>query len=47
MAGIVVVHNHPLKLRAQIGFHLGHNIPGEAAEVGEPLAVLRRDDHAE
>ena len=47
MAGVVVVHRHPVELRAEVGFHLAHHIPGESAQVREAVAILRRDDEAE
>ena len=47
MSGVVVVDGHPFEPRPQIGLHLGHHIASKAAQVRQPHAVLRRDDHAE
>ena len=47
MAGVVVVHRHPIELGPEVGLHLAHHVAGEAAQVREAVAVLGRDDEAE
>ena len=47
MAGVVVIDRDPVELRAEVGFHLLHQIAGELAQVGQLGAVLGRDDEAE
>ncbi len=46
MAGIKMVHRHPIELRSQVTFKFVHEVAGEAGEVAELRAVLRRDDDA-
>src|SRR5260370_12669539 len=46
MASIKVVHRHPIELRSQVTFEFAHEVAGEAGEVAELRAVLRRDDDA-
>src|SRR5260370_21752507 len=46
MTGIKMVHRHPVELRSQVTFEFGHEIAGEAGQVAELRAVLRRDDDA-
>src|SRR5712692_6706286 len=46
MAGIKMVHRHPIELRAQVTFEFAHEVAGEAGQVSELRAVLRRDDDA-
>src|SRR6266852_5873613 len=46
MAGIKMVHRDPIELRSQVFFELTHEVAGEAREVAELRAVLRRDDYA-
>ena len=47
MAGVVVVDRHPIELGGEIGLHLGHHVAGEAAQIRQAVAILRRDDNAE
>ncbi|BCH32746.1 hypothetical protein MesoLjLc_46760 [Mesorhizobium sp. L-8-10] len=47
MAGVVVIDRNPIELRAEIGFHLGHEVACIGGEVGQVRAVLGRDDEAE
>ena len=47
MAGVVVVHRHPIELGPEVGLHLAHHLAGEAAQVGQAVAVLGRHDEAE
>src|SRR6266849_6216456 len=46
MAGIKMVHRHPIELRSQVSFDLAYEVAGEAGQVSELRAVLRRDDDA-
>src|SRR6266481_2538279 len=46
MAGIKMVHRHPIELRSQVSFEFAHEIAGEAGQVAELRAFLRRDDDA-
>src|SRR6266581_781809 len=46
MAGIKMVHRDPIELRSQVTFEFRHEVAGEATEVAELRAVLRRDDDA-
>src|SRR5216683_6530006 len=46
MAGIKMVHGHPIELRSQVTFEFAHEVAGEAGEVAELRTVLRRDDDA-
>src|SRR5229473_1680664 len=46
MAGIKMVHRHPIELRSQVFFELTHEVAGEAREIAELRAFLRRDDDA-
>jgi len=46
MAGIKMVHRDPVELRSQVTFQFGHEVAGEAGQVSELRAVLRRDDDA-
>src|SRR5216684_2481881 len=46
MAGIKMVHRDPIELRSQVSFDLAYEVAGEAREVAELRAVLRRDDDA-
>ena len=47
MAGVVVIDRDPIELRAEIGFHLLHQIARGGAGIGELDAVLGRHDEAE
>src|SRR5262249_15830724 len=47
MAGVVMIDGDPVEVRPKIGFHLPHQIAGEAAKVAHLGAVFRRDDEAE
>src|SRR5712664_302128 len=47
VAGVVVIDRDPVKLRPKVGFHLGHQMAGGLARVGQLRAVLGRDDEAE
>src|SRR6266700_1657458 len=46
MAGIKMVHRHPIELRSQVTFEFAHEVAGEAGQVSELRALLRRDDDA-
>ena len=46
MAGIKMVHLHPIELRSQVTFEFAHEVAGEAGEVAEAHTVLGRDDDA-
>jgi hypothetical protein len=41
-----MVHRDPVELRSQVTFQFGHEVAGEAGQVSELRAVLRRDDDA-
>ncbi len=47
MLSVPVIDGDPLEFRAEILFHLAHEIAGEGFEIGEFRGVLRRDDEAE
>ena len=47
VAGVEVVHRHPVEPRSQVLLHLGHKVAGELAQVPDLFAVLGRDDEAE
>src|SRR3977135_3989141 len=47
VAGVEVVDRDPIEPSAEILLHLPHHIAGEAAQIGETVAVLRGDDEAE
>ena len=47
VAGVEVVDRDPIEPGAEILLHLPHHVAGEAAQVREPVAVLRSDDKAE
>src|SRR5690606_31445009 len=47
MAGVVVVDRYPIEFRAEVGFHLFHEIAGVGREVRQLRAVLERDDEPE
>src|SRR5712691_4276537 len=47
MAGIKMVHRHPIELRSQVSFEFAHEVAGEAGQVAEAHTVLRRDNDAE
>src|SRR6266849_5149895 len=47
MAGIKMVHRHPVELRSQVSFEFAHEVAGEAGQVAEAHTVLRRDNDAE
>ena len=46
MTGIKMVRRDPIELRSQVGFEFAHEVAGEAGQVSELRAVLRRDDDA-
>ena len=46
MAGVEMVHRDPVELRAEVSFELAHQVAGEAGQVAELRAFLRRDDDA-
>src|SRR5712691_10680547 len=46
MAGIEMVHRHPIELRSRVSFEFAHEVAGEAGQVSELRALLRRDDDA-
>src|SRR6266702_6245946 len=46
IAGIKMVHRHPIELRSQVTFEFALEVAGEAGQVSELRAVLRRDDDA-
>ncbi|OIQ93574.1 hypothetical protein GALL_244220 [mine drainage metagenome] len=47
MLGVPVIDGDPIKLGAEVFFHLPDQIAGKALEVGEVGGILRRDDEAE
>jgi hypothetical protein len=47
VAGIVVIDRDPVELGSEVSFHLGHQIAGGGARLGQLHAVLGRDDEAE
>nr|WP_304617998.1 hypothetical protein [Paracoccus sp. (in: a-proteobacteria)] len=47
MAGVVVVDGDPIEFRAEVGFHLFHEIAGVGCEVRQLRAVLGRDDESQ
>jgi hypothetical protein len=48
MAGVEVLHDRdPVEPCAEILFHLPHHVAGEAAQVRQPIAILRRNDEPE
>src|SRR5216684_5211367 len=46
MAGIKMVHRHPIELRSQVTFEFAHEVAGETGEVAKAHTVLGRDDDA-
>src|SRR5690606_17502536 len=47
MAGVVVIDGNPIQLRAEVAFHLFHEIAGVGREVRQLRAILGRDDESE
>lgn len=47
MTSVVMISGHPIERRAEIGFHLRHDIPCERLQVLIGRAVLRREDDPE
>lgn len=47
MAGVVVIDGDPIEFRAEVCFHLFHEIAGVGREVRQLRAVLGRDDEPE
>ncbi|GEB39540.1 hypothetical protein GLI01_35750 [Gluconacetobacter liquefaciens] len=47
IVGVPVRHGGPVQPRAEIGFHLRHEVAGEAVEVRHLRGILGRDDKAE
>jgi hypothetical protein len=47
MAGIEMIDGDPIELRSKVLCYLAHDVAGEAAKVGKPVAILGRDDEAE
>src|SRR5690606_3739635 len=47
MAGVVVIDGDPIEFRAEVRFHLFHEIAGVGREVRQLRAVLGRDDEPE
>ena len=47
MAGVEVVDRDPIELGPEVFLHLLHHLAGETAKIGQPVAVLGRDDEAE
>jgi hypothetical protein len=41
MAGVVVVHGHPIEFGAEVGLHLAHHVAGKPAQVREAVAKRR------
>ena len=47
VAGVVVVHRDPIELGPKVSLHLGHHVAGEAAQVRQAVAIIRRHDDPE
>ena len=47
VAGVEMVDRYPVEFGAEIGLHLAHDVSGEAAQIGQAVAVLGRDDEPE
>ena len=47
LRAVEVVDRDPVELRIEVLLHLPHQVADEGLEVGEPGAVLGRDDEAE
>ena len=47
VAGVEMVDGDPVELGVEVALHLGEQVADEGLEVGEPGAVLGRDDEAE
>ena len=47
MAGVEMIDRHPVEFGLEIGLHLAHHVAGEAAQIGQAVAVLGRDDEPE
>ena len=47
IVGIPVIDRHPVQLRAEVPFHLTHQLAGECLEVHHFGSVLWRDDESE
>ena len=45
--GVEMIDRHPVELGVEVALHLGEQVADEGLEVGEPGAVLGRDDEAE
>ena len=46
MAGVEVIDRDPIEPRSEVFLHLAHHVAGEGAKIGQPVAVLGRDDEA-
>ena len=42
VAGVEMIDRDPIQSRAQIRLHLPHHVAREAAQIGQPIAVLWR-----
>lgn len=47
MAGVVMIDGDPIQVRPEVGFHLPHQVAGEAAQVAHICGVLRCHDEPE
>jgi hypothetical protein len=47
MAGVEMVHGHPVELGVEVALHLGQEVANEGFEVGEAGALVGRHDEAE
>ncbi|REG35269.1 hypothetical protein ATH84_103630 [Paracoccus versutus] len=47
IVGVPVIDGDPVQIRAEVLFHLRHEVPGEPLQVGHVGGILRRDDEAE
>jgi hypothetical protein len=47
MAGIKMIDGNPVEFGPEIGLHLAHDASGEAAQIGQAIAVFGRDDEPE
>ena len=47
MAGVEMIHRNPVELGVEVALHLGEQVADEGLQVGEPGAVLGRDDEPE
>ena len=47
MAGVEMIDRHPVELGLEVALHLREQVADEGLEVGEPGAVLGRDDEPE